>query len=133
MVCKWPSPIFNISLNLQGICTLTPLIASKYSNPITLPILLIFHDIQFGCSSISNLPHRKRDCNMEEDYSLCARYIYNYANSFERCTLKRPWQRNASAHFSHPDMLEILILFYYDIAPNRYHYHSFLINFGTYH
>ena len=40
MACKWPSPIFNISLNLQGICTLTPLIASKYSNPITLAILL---------------------------------------------------------------------------------------------
>lgn len=75
MACKWPSPIFNISLNLQGIGMLTPLIASKYSNPITLPILLISHDIQFGCSSILNLPHRKRDCNIEEDYSLCAIYI----------------------------------------------------------
>ena len=75
MVCKWPSPIFNIGLNLQGIGTLTPLIASKYSNPITLAILLylmIFNSVV----QVSLIFHIERETVIWKKIIAFAQYIY---------------------------------------------------------
>ena len=64
-------------------------------NPISLPSPL-YHVIQFRYKYL--IFQLAGECYIEEDYSFCA--IHTIMQILLRCTLKSPWQRNASEYSS---------------------------------